>query len=266
MTQPVFVIGTGRCGTRMIYKMLDGTPGVEVYHEYQIYHVQPFACRLEMDTYASGDEHVLRRTHGAALHYSRAHTWVDCSNKLSWLIPSLLHLFPDARFLHLVRDGRRVALSYYHKLSDEIYDDRSTAILRDWVDGRSMVMPPPDKKYWWKLPPDGYNQWQRICWHWRECNRVILRDAPQIPVGHYMNVKLEYLTKDDNLLREVLDFMGITYQPRYFDALQTPRGVIEPVNYAMTETQERQFWKICADMMEHFSYNGPLYEVDYGHV
>ena len=82
--------------------------------------------------------------------------WGDSSNKLSWLIPDLAALFPEARFVHLVRDGRKVASSYFHKLGDECYDDRSTAILQaHYDDPDTHPAPPPEKKYWWPLPRRG---------------------------------------------------------------------------------------------------------------
>jgi len=49
---------------------------------------------------------------------------------LSWLIPDLAALFPDAKFVHLVRDGRKVAGSYFRKLGAECYDDRSTHVFQ----------------------------------------------------------------------------------------------------------------------------------------
>ena len=85
--------------------------------------------------------------------YCEKEHWGDSSNKLSWLIPELAELLPQAKFVHLVRDGRKVASSYFHKLADECYDDRSTAILRAHVDDPlGAPPPPPEKKYWWPLP------------------------------------------------------------------------------------------------------------------
>ena len=77
---------------------------------------------------------VIAETYGGAIRYSDAQHWGDSSNKLSWLIPDLAAAFPKARFVHLVRDGRKVASSYFHKLGAECYDDRSTAILQAHYD------------------------------------------------------------------------------------------------------------------------------------
>ena len=130
-------------------------PGVEMHHEYMVQITQPLAVQALSGPDRRGrmPRGCSRETHGAAIHYSEAAHWGDSSNKLSWLIPDLAALFPEARFVHLVRDGRKVASSYFHKLGDECYDDRSTAHSAGASRrSRSNPAPPPEKKYWWPLP------------------------------------------------------------------------------------------------------------------
>ena len=158
-----------------------------MHHEYMVQIIQPLAVRrylgLDRRDEARG---VLRATHGAAIHYSEAAHWGDSSNKLSWLIPDLAALLPDAQFVHLVRDGRKVASSYFHKLGDECYDDRSTAILQAHL-RRSARIPRRRRKrnIGGRCPRKatrsprfrGFDQFERIAWHWAEINRVILEVA-----------------------------------------------------------------------------------------
>ena len=133
---------------------------------------------------------MLRETYGAAIHYSEAAHWGDSSNKLSWLIPDLAALFPEAQFVHLVRDGRKVASSYFHKLGDECYDDRSTAILQAHLDdprtrprrrrrrnigGRCRAKTTRCRGF------RRFDQFERIAWHWAEINRVVLDALVTLP-------------------------------------------------------------------------------------
>ena len=75
---------------------------------------QPLAVRRSLDLIGAEEcRRSLTETHGAAIHYSQAAQWGDSSNKLSWLIPDLAGLFPEARFVHLVRDGRKA----WHKIA-----------------------------------------------------------------------------------------------------------------------------------------------------
>src|SRR5262249_40680909 len=149
-----FVVSSGRSGTAMMVKALAAAPGVTIEHEYMVNLVQPLAVRRYQGLAGAKEARgVLSACHGAALRYADAGLWGDSSNKLSWLIPDLAALFPEARFIHLVRDGRKVASSYFHKLAAECYDDRSAKILAAYLaDPASVAAPPPEKKYWWPQP------------------------------------------------------------------------------------------------------------------
>src|SRR6185436_13049524 len=143
---PFFIVSSGRSGTAMMVKALAAAEDLTIEHEYMVHQVQPLAVRRYQGLAdASEAKELLSRTHGAAVHYAQTALWGDSSNKLSWLIPDLAELFPTARFIHLVRDGRKVASSYFYKLGNECYDDRSTEILADYLAGRADA-PPPEKK------------------------------------------------------------------------------------------------------------------------
>src|SRR4051812_4178895 len=107
--KPFFIVSSGRSGTAMLHKALAAVPSVEMHHEYMVHIVQPLAVRRYLGLIdASEAARVLAETHAAAAHYTDAMHWGDSSNKLSWLIPELAALLPEARFVHLVRDGRKV--------------------------------------------------------------------------------------------------------------------------------------------------------------
>src|ERR1700689_5225759 len=183
-TQPFFIVSSGRSGTAMLHKALSAAGDIEMHHEYMVHIAQPLGVRRYLGLAdAAETQRLLRETHIAAIGYSDAAHWGDSSNKLSWLIPDLAALLPQAKFVHLVRDGRKVAGSYFRKLGAECYDDRSTAILQAFLDDPARhPAPPPEKKYWWPVPRPGdprasefrhYDQFQRIAWHWAEINGVI---------------------------------------------------------------------------------------------
>lgn len=55
---------------------------------------------------------LLAPTHGEAAEGQQARRWVDASRLGAVRAPHLLELFPEAVFLHVVRDGREVALRF----------------------------------------------------------------------------------------------------------------------------------------------------------
>jgi hypothetical protein len=274
-TTPIFVLGSGRSGTRAIFKLLSGIPAIEIHHEYCCTHIQPAAAQYFMGLIdRPAILRIIRDLHGAAVHYTAAAEWMDCSNKLSWIIGPLAEVFPNARFVHLTRDGRKVTASFYHKLAPEIYDDVSVAALQAWLAGHGVPKPPPEKKYWWNVPRPGqpffeefpsFNQFQRICYHWREVVRVIREGFREIPPERQLTLKLEDLTTDRAVLGHFLDFVNVPYEEHYFEALQRPQNVFFPMDFKLTENEVEQFKAITGDTMEQLGYDihSEIYEVKY---
>lgn len=273
---PIFIIGSGRCGTRTMFKMLSGVPDLEIYHEFVCTHVQKLACLYYMGCIDKNSAKAeLHGLHGAGITYSDARIWIDASNKLSWLIEPLMEMYPNARFLALVRDGRKVTSSFFYKLAPEMYDDRSTCILAGWLaDPINLPPPPPEKKYWWNIPQPGqpfheefpdFDQFQRVCYHWSEVNRVILQDMERyVPSNQQMIIKLEDLTTDAKVLRQALDFIGIEFDSDYVEFLKTPQNVFFPIDFQLTDSQLEQFRDIAWPMMKILGYGSEnAYTVHY---
>ncbi|HEY1963051.1 MAG TPA: sulfotransferase [Rhizomicrobium sp.] len=266
-TNPFFIVSSGRSGTAMLHKVLSAADGVEMHHEYMVHIVQPLAVRRYLGL-ASAEEArgILSRTHAAAVRYSEAVHWGDSSNKLSWLIPDLAALIPNAIFVHLVRDGRKVAGSYYRKLSAECYDDRSTAILQAHYDNPiKNPAPPPEKKYWWPVPRKAdpraqnfrqFDQFSRIAWHWAEINRVILAALAALPRAQSNFVRLEDLQGSTVEVRKLCDFLEIPHRDEFASAFARPHNVNRPEDELLTAAQAAQFERLAAAMMGTLGYAG----------
>jgi hypothetical protein len=264
-TQPVFFVGSGRSGTRTIFKLFSGVEGVEIHHEYVCTHIQPVAALYAMGRISREDAaRQYRSLHGAAIHYSPARLWIDCSNKLSWLIDPILDVSPRAKFVLIVRDGRKVSSSFFHKLSDEMYDDRSVAILASWLkDPGAHPRPPPEKKYWWNIPQPGqpfheefpgFDQFSRCCYHWREANRTVLDSFERLPPGQTAVFKLEEISRQEAALQRLVAFTGLAPNTAYFEFMQTPQNVIFPMDFKLTGEQVAAFERIAGDMQRQLGY------------
>jgi len=273
VTRAFFIVSSGRSGTAMLHKALSQKPGVEMHHEYAVQIAQPLAVKRYLDLIdAEQTRAVLRDTFGAAVHHSPARHWGDSSNKLSWLIPDLAALFPDARFVHLVRDGRKVAGSYFHKLGAENYGDHGNAAMQAYYDGSGTV-PPPEKPYWWPVPRRDdpmagmfrrFDQFQRICWHWAEVNRVALAALAKLPPERTLFVRLEDLRESPALARELQQFLGLTYQDSDFSVFARPHNVNRPEDRLLDARQRAQFDAIAGAMLNRLGYGGRAeYAVSY---
>jgi len=251
----------------MLHKALSDCDGVEMHHEYAVDIVQPLCVRRYLDLVSTEEARkVLAATHAASVHYSEAAHWGDSSNKLSWLIPELAALLPQAKFVHLVRDGRKVAGSYFRKLGDECYDDRSTTLLQAFYDSPAHVpAPPPEKKYWWPVPRKddplahafrGFDQFERIAWHWAEINRVILESLAALDAHRTLFVRLEDLCSSPQSVQGLLHFLNLPYREAHFAIFQRPHNVNRPEDELLSEAQVSHFNALAGAMMARLGYAG----------
>jgi hypothetical protein len=245
-----------------------------MHHEYMVQITQPLAVKRYLGL--TGEEEcrrIITETYGAAIHYSTAGHWGDSSNKLSWLISDLAALFPGARFVHLVRDGRKVASSYFHKLADECYDDRSTAIFQAHLDDPVIPAPPPEKKYWWPLPRKNsaaaasfrrFSQFERICWHWAEINRVTLEALDRLAPERSLFLRLEDLRESPRAVAGLYHFLNLPYRDEDFTVFGRPHNVNRPEDRLLDTAQRDAFEAIAGGMQARLGYAGqPEYVVNY---
>lgn len=265
-TQPIFFIGSGRCGTRSMFKMLSDQPNIEIHHEYLITHIQPASQLYYMGLMSHREvTEQIKKIHGSAIHYSESEFWIDSSTTLSWLIKPLADIFPNAKFILLIRDGRKVVSSFFHKLSYLVYNERGLSILDAWLKNPELEpMPPPELRYWLNIPQKGqpfydefpaFDQFSRICYHWFQVNNHVLNEFKSIREQQYTVFKLEDITSDARKLIQMFNFMGIPYKADYFNFLQKPQNVLFPKDFELTEEQRATYFKIAGDLHEKLGYS-----------
>ncbi len=271
-TQTFFIVSSGRSGTHALAEALELYESVDMHHEYQIAYTQPLAFKyyMRLINFDSVVE-TLQGTYGSAVALSDKPLWGDSSNKASWLIRPLLKVFPNAKFIWLVRDGRKVVSSFYHKLANECYDDKSVKIIRSWLElPEASTQPPPEKKYWWPLPPCYYygelpERFRLICWHWNEINRFVGEQLYWVDLDHQHFVRLEDLVSKRTELENLLDFLDLPWCDDVWDMLQIPGNVGVPEDFSLSPEQLETFRNECQSMMERFMYDGSEYTMTYEH-
>lgn len=133
--------------------------------------------------------------------------WGDKNNFHIDHIPEIDRMFPEARFLHIVRDGRSVACSYRA------------------LHGRHL-----DSRYAPKLP----REVDVIAHEWG-CNVEKVRRAfASLAPGRTMEIRFEDLVTDpEGRLRDVCDYLGEDFDPEMLRYYELNRSrVLEP----------REFW------------------------
>jgi len=251
-TNLVFIVGSGRCGTKTIAKMLAGIPEIEAHHEYCRYHYQREAILYAINRL--GRELVVPRLlsiYESAAYYSESPIFLDSSHKLVWVIDILQDIFPNAKFVHLIRDGHKVVSSFYYKLN--LHNDNAAKIFRDWISKPGLLpLPPPSEQYWMSPHVHKGDRFERICWHWRDTNSKILEATHE---SNKIVVRLEDMVDNSGEVKRVAEFIGIKYDNSFWRFLQKPDHVYVPIDYKLTDEQRRKFAEICTPLMNHFGYN-----------
>lgn len=263
---PFFVVGTGRSGTKLMQKIFSSQINVDSKHEYQCEYIQRLAFKYYSKLISIEEvEDYLKKNYIASILYSKKEYWCDCSNKISWLIKPVSRILDNSKFIFIIRDGRKVVSSFYNKLNDEIYDDISTKIIIDWIDEPyKNIEPPPEKKYWWNIPLQNkeeykrfktFNQFERICWHWKTCNLFVRNQLQQIPKTRYKVFKLEELTKNSSEQEKLFKFLDLDFDELVFESIKVPHNVNKPIDFDLTEIQEKSFKKIVGDSFDELGYD-----------
>lgn len=146
---------------------------------------------------------LLSRTRGHS-HPDATRLIGESNQRLSFVLPALAEAFPDARYLWVIRDGRRAVASmhcryWYHRREARL---RHPA-LEPWAAHRihADIVNDMTSERWRSLDP-----FARCCWYWAYTNRLIADQAATLGLN-LLRVSLEGFT---TTLPSVLDFLDLS--------------------------------------------------------
>jgi len=134
--QPIFIVGTGRNGSTLLVKILGSHselisfPGEanQLWHpklfpddkaeiEVPPIEVDPqYFTKVSLDNWPPEHPNKIRHTFsGYYAIWGKGRIFVLKSAMISFMIPKILDVFPDARFIHIYRSGPSVIESYFKK-------------------------------------------------------------------------------------------------------------------------------------------------------
>jgi len=216
---------------------------------------------------------LIHNTYEKEIMFSKSKLWIDSSNALPWICLILKDIFPNAKFIHLIRDGRKVVSSFYNKFPKIMYNSEHVQKLKMWLDYPDKnIKPPPLKKYWRPLPNYGEcivktnakNRFEFLCWYWAEINMQISMLKSVIDDDKFLFIKLEDLVSKQQTFNTFLKFLGIEENSISMNILKRPNNVVVPKDYLLTKEQRLSYNFICGEIANNFGYEGQIeYNVRY---
>ncbi|WP_053221456.1 sulfotransferase family protein [Limnoraphis robusta] len=206
---PLFIVGAPRSGTTFLGDCIG------VLSEYS-YHFEPVAT-VAASRYVYHEQWSFEQ---AYLFYRLVYKWLmrihlngdlrfaEKSPDNCFLIPFLYECFPDAKFIHIIRDGRDVSLSNVRK------PWLSSASNGSGLREPSGYLLGSHPRYW--VEPERALEFQqttdihRCIWCWRRHVEAAFNHRSSLPSSQYLEVYYESLVTEPMLYTsKILDFLEI---------------------------------------------------------
>jgi hypothetical protein len=263
MIKNAFIIGSGRSGTTLLGDILDLHPLIcrwyEPYFVFDRYfRNEPNDCRTSKDA----NDSVKKYISGAFDHFRdrrKCRTVIDKSPRNSLKIPFLLEIFPKARFIHIVRDGRDATLSIYREWQKRqtILNERNYYQALQTIRKFLVRQPLLEHKiaaaifeigdfrhiFCRKMVFQRYKRWcGRIGWgprfegwqdlidkvstlefsalQWVKCLEAIVADRNRIEEDRYLEIRYEdFLMRPEKTLAGIFEFLKMPFPPGFMDLM-----------------------------------------------
>ena len=200
-----FIVSTGRSGTKNIAQILSQVDGISCLHE------PPPELILESSAYHYGEysrseiEELFKSTRPKSTDIS---LYCEFNQTLSLLMPIIRNVFPESRFIWLVRNGLDFVASAMQK---QWYSGHSenhvryvdcTPTQKAWIDGRITGDRCGDmSSKAWEL----ISRFEKCCWYWSYINKLIETDMNANRNIYYL-LRLEHIRTQ---LPKLIKWMGV---------------------------------------------------------
>lgn len=209
LRRPVFVVGAPRSGTSFLGRCLGALPELS-------YHFEPAATQraapyVYRGAWPFGRARRFYRTVYRwllRLHLDGDLRYADKSPRNCFLMAFLHRAFPDAQFIHIIRDGRDAALSHSKKPWMQAAAARSG---EQGVGGHAFG---PYARFYIEAERapafETTSDYHRCIWAWRRHVEYALQAKEQLPADQYHEVRYEDLVHAPMPAgRRVLDYLRI---------------------------------------------------------
>ena len=241
--QPIFIIGTGRCGTSLLTEILKTHPDITVFpgEKNNLWHpnlypteknkiksppieIDPKAfTQISVNSWSNNHSKTIKRMfNGFHLMTGKRKVFIVKSAMISFMMPKIMTIYPNAKFIHLYRYAPSVIESYFKK-NFGIYAN-------------------------YKYTKEEY--YIACAKYWNDCILNIEQDKNTLSLtekGAYFEFSYENLCEDPESLLQVLS----TYLDLKYDKFDYDLSTIKTTNYKVKDTSKD---KKLSELINHEIY------------
>lgn len=218
MTAFTFIVGCARSGTSILGELVASHPRVD--YIFEASPIWEWGGMGENESHRLLAEHAtpelkrrIRRWFKSRAHFAR--TLVEKNPRNILRIPYMKEIFPEARILHIVRDGRDVACSMIPGCG---------------LDHWSHLKPPSWKEYF-----ENYSGAVRCAMAWNQSLEIGLKDLAEVS---HLQVRYEdLLASPESVAGEIFAYMGMNMYPKVSEFCQKVSNQTASSYHAMHQDQ-----------------------------
>ena len=243
----VFVLGSGRSGTQLISDLLEQSADAAIFHEPNFR--EDVGAMDVMRHDAALTERYWREFRCVEVYRRWTATpgksiYGEVNGTIRYQAAAIRKLFPEAKLLLMVRDGRGVVRSVMGW--PQFYGPRSKGAY-----ALAPLSGDPFFEEWSRM-----SRFEKVCWSWRDTNEFLM---DHIPASHWL--QLERITSDfDYFTKQFANGVGIEISYEVWRARVMRRSRNASSSYGFpawedwTREQKDSFVRICGDTMAKLGY------------
>lgn len=201
--KPVFVLSTGRVGTKLLTQIAGFDKEIYAVHE-----PYPELTYHSVEAYLKPKDPLVEQAVDVARYelirnaFLLSKKYIETNNRITFFAYALAELYPGAKFVHLVRNP---------------IDFVKSGIQRNWYSGMNFYdegrIKEDDAAVW-----NGFTLAEKIAWLWAHTNQFIEEFKLSKP-DRCFTIKSEDLYSGGEMVKELVEFMGVQVSSKEINRL-----------------------------------------------
>ena len=249
-TECLFILSTGRCGTKFLTKIftksqqtwVEHSPKPELAHQSSLIYRNNVSNEALKWSFIHARLDILSQIYKANLKY------IETNNRITLYAPAIAEILPKSKFIHLIRHPGEFVRSgmrrgYYERINPE----KSGHLIPRLDD--------PVFKQW-----PNWDRIEKIAWQWNEINQTIEEFRETIESNRFLRITSDQLFFEDSIFAKISQFTGISLP----DGIEIEKIKKYPVNrqrtgyfpkYSDWSVEQKTLLKRQAHLASLYGYN-----------